>query len=90
MLYLVNTDVILTLDDVDIEELQFCPFLDGVDKQSIKLFDQYFKENPIMCCHKGIICFNFKKGFVFLVNLHEYSLVRQTSENIDCDEDIFE
>ena len=51
----------IDLDDVDVEEIYFFPFLEGIFKQSIILFEQSFKSNPIMCCHEYFICLNGKK-----------------------------
>ena len=76
MICLVNTDTMFNLDDVDIWDIKFCLFLEGIIKQSIKLFDQSFKENLILCCHEYIICFNCKKIFICLVNPCEDSAVR--------------
>ena len=64
---LVNNDAMFTLDDVNIEEFSFYPLLEGIFKDSIKLFDQSCKENTVLCCHEYIICLKYKKMFTCFV-----------------------
>ena len=71
MMYLVNIDSILNLDDINIEEIYYFHFLESIVKHSIKLFDQSFKGHHIMCCHEDIIYFDYKKGFIYFVNPQE-------------------
>ena len=89
MIYLVNSDAVFIFGYVDVNEIQFCPFLEGIVKDSIKLFYRYFKANHILCCHEDIICFNCRRRFICFVNPLEYRVLRLTSDNIDCYEDIF-
>ena len=85
MIFLINTDYMFTLDDVNIEKFYFRFLLEGVIKENIKLFHQSFKANTILCCYEDIICFNSKKGFIVNVNPREYSVVRGTFDLIYCD-----
>ena len=58
MVCLINDTTMWTLDDSDIEELYFWTFLEGIIKDCIKLFGQYFRANAVLCCQDYIICFN--------------------------------
>ena len=62
------------------------PLMEGLVKYSIKLFGQSFKTNDILCCHEDIIGFNYKGGFIIIVNKWEYIVVRGNYDHNDCDE----
>ena len=61
MIYSVNTDYIFTLNNVNVEELSFWSFLEGIVKDSVNLVRSFFKTNYIMCCQEDFIYFNNKE-----------------------------
>ena len=52
MICLVNYYVMFTLDYIDIAEIQLYLFVEGIFRQSNKLFGHNFKENPILFFHE--------------------------------------